>query len=535
MSVDVLTAPAAPAAVAGLNAYTGTFGRRQAGHLLRRTIFGPTLQEIDEAVARGLSATIDLLFAPAAPPAPPLNHFFTDDPNVPIGQTWINSPFLESADVGKYRWPSLRGWYMNDLIAGPTRIREKMAMFWMNHFGMADVGDHRVQYDYVQLFRRHATGNFWELIEKITVHPSMLTFLNGRYSYKDAPDENYARELLELFTVQKGRPGDKNYTEDDIREIARVLTGWRVRNMWSQEEGPVESYFDTGWHDEGTKQLSSYFRNAVIVNGGAEEYKTLIGIIFNHPETPRAICRDLYLYFVGELEEGKEWVIHRMARLLRESDFELEPVLRDLLASNHFMAGQRRGTIVKNPYEFMLSMARPLGGYGHLGLDLNLRYNLGNAYHWWATTMDMDFLYLPTVSGWKAYYQAPGYYRSWITSTTLQRRRKLVEGICWGGVWTEGEGRPFDWFGFIASLSVPDDVNALIDDVTTLFLPTPPHPDQLTGLKDVLLPGLPDLEWTIQYRQYLANPENPEFANPLLSKIKDFFRALFSLAEFHLQ
>ena len=534
MLTSTLTAPSV--AAAGLPPYTGSFGRREAGHLLRRTLFGPTLAEIDTAVSRGLQATLDTLFSPASPPPPPVNHVFTEDRNVPIGQTWVNSPFLEDVDVAGYRWHSLRGWYINHLIDSPTRVQEKMVMFWCNHFGMAEAGagDHRVQYDYIRLFREYATGNFRELIERITVHPSMLQFLNGRYNNKNAPDENYARELLELFTVQKGQPGDVNYTEDDIREIARVLTGWRVENLWSTNEAPVRSYFHQPWHDEGTKQLSSYFKNAVIENGGAEEYKTLIGIIFQHPETARAICRDLYLYFVGEIDEGTTWVINRMARLLRESDYEIAPVLRNLFASQRFMAPGRHSTIVKNPYEFMLSIARPLGGYGHLALDLNIRTRLAGSYHWWAKQADQDVFYPPTVSGWKAYYQAPGFYRNWISAPTLQKRRELVESMTWNGVWAEGEPRPFDWFGFLDGLTNPEDINDLIDDVALVFMARRLHPDQVVGLKEVLLPGLPDFEWTIQYRQYRANPDNPEYVNPIFNKLRDFFRALFSTAEFQL-
>ena len=319
---------------------------------------------------------------------------------MPIGATWVESPHLENEDVGTYRYPSVRAWYMNGLIDGGGSITEKMGLFWMNHFGMADVGEHRAQYAYIQLFRRYATGNFRELIEEVTVLPAMLQFLNGQYNRKDAPDENYARELLELFTVQKGQPGEVNYTEEDIREIARVLTGWRVNGAWSTEETTVTSYFDERRHDEGTKRLSAYFGNATIENGGAEEYKQLIDIVFRHPETPRAICRDLYVYFVGHEIDGltESAVIRPLADLLVENNFELRPVIEELLASNHFLDVKRRGTIVKNPYEFMLSMARPLGGYAHLGLDLFTTYRLGGAYHWWASTMDMDFLYPPTVS-----------------------------------------------------------------------------------------------------------------------------------------
>lgn len=534
MTTSTFTAPT----VAGLNAYTGTFDRTRAAHLLRRCTVGPTLAEIDAAVDRGLQATLDLLLAPAAPPGPPVNTIYDGDPRVPIGATWIKSRHLPDGASSEYRWKSLRGWYHYDLIRSRMDIREMMTLFWINHFGMADVGEHRSQFKYIQLFRSYATGNFRELIEKITVHPSMLAFLNGRYNNKWAPDENYARELLELFTVQKGKPGDVNYTEEDIREIARVLTGWRVEGHWSREVDIVKSYFDPEWHDTESKQLSEHFGNAVIENQGGQEYKTLIDIIFRHKETARAIVRDLYTFFVDHrIDDDVEYgAIRPLARLLVDNDFELRPVLRNLLESNRFFATKVRGTMVKSPYIFMTSMARSLGGYGYLKLDQADRYHLGNSFHWWGNNMGMDFLYLPTVSGWKAYYQSPAYYRSWITAANLQQRRKFVDGMCGSGIWANGESRPVDWFRFIASLTNPEDPNALIRDVIDLFIAAPLHPDQVKALKESLLPaGLEDFEWTIQYRQYLANKNNyEEYGRPVYNKIRDLFRALFNMAEFHL-
>ena len=526
-----------PLPAVGLTPYAGAFGTAEAAHLLRRTLMGPKRSEIRRAVDRGLSATLSTLLAPAPPPPPPVNHFFEDDPNVGIGESWVDSPHLENADVGNYRWPSLRGWYMNGLIDSPTRITEKMALFWMNHFGMSDVGEHRAQYQYIQLFRRFATGNFRTLIERITVHPSMLAFLNGRYNRKGAPDENYAREMLELFTVQKGRPGDVNYTEEDVRACARVLTGWRVRGFWSREDEAVESYFQDDWHDTEPKQLSSYFGNATIENGGPDEYKTLIGIVFQHPETARAICRDLYIYFVDHrIDDGVEsGVIRPLADLLVASDFELAPVLENLLGSAHFFDRDRRGAIIKNPYEFMLSVARPLGGYGHLGLDLNLTYNLGNAYHWLSRNMDMDFLYIPTVSGWKAYYQTPGYYRNWIGSTTLQKRQEVAEAMTGNGIWTEGKARPLDWLRFVDDLSEPSNADALLEEVTGLFLAAPLHPDQLAILKAELTGGLGNMEWERQYREYRNGRDNAGYVDAILRRVRAMFRLLVTLPEFHLQ
>ena len=548
------------AAVSGLAPYSGAWTRAQAAHLLRRTLFGPKRDEILQAMSQGMNATIDQLLADPVLPAPPVNHFYEDDPNVPVGATWIDSPHLENGDVGQYRWPSLRGWYFQNLIDHDFNIMEKMALFWINHFGMSDVGEHRAQYQYIQLFREHGLGSFREMIERITVHPAMLRFLNGEWSNKWEPNENYARELLELFTIQKGpqvAPGDyTHYTEEDVQTIARVMTGWRNRGMWSQEDVPVESWFDANWHDNphdpgnpnpNPKQLSYRFDNAVI---GAdpnadrsEEYKELIGVIFGKVETARALARELYRFFVYyDITSAVENdVIRPLADHMIANDFSMRETMRRLLGSQHFYDMAVRGPHIKNPYEFLVSIARPLGGYAHLGLSLNnnqdlfLTYRLGGSYHWWANTMDMDFLYPPTVAGWKAYYQHPTYYRNWIGSATLQRRRRVVQDMTWNGVWAEGEGRPFDYFSFIAGMTNPYDVNELIAEIVGIFLPRDLHPDQLTGLKAQLIPNLPDTEWALQWGDYEASPNNPDVVGPLYNKIRDFFRALFSMAEFHLQ
>lgn len=556
MSVT-LTSPLATAVTSGLETYSGPWTRAQAAHLLRRSLFGPKRDEIGLAVSQGMDDTIAQLLAPPTLPAPPVNHFYTDDPNVPVGAVWVNAPHVDGADVGQYRWPSLRGWYFQNLIHHDFNIMEKMALFWVNHFGMADVGEHRAQYQYIQLFREHGLGSFKDMIERVTVHPAMLRFLNGEYSNKWEPNENYARELLELFTIQKGpqvAPGDyTHYTEEDIQTIARIMTGWRNRGMWSQDGSqPVESWFDANWHDDPTqsnnpnqepKQLSHRFGNAVIASNGADEYKDLIAIIFGQVETARALCRELYRFFVyyDVNDQVEADVIVPLADHMITEGFSLRETMAKLLSSQHFYDMAVRGPHIKNPYEFLVSIARPLGGYDSIGLslannsDLNITYNLGNAYHWWASTMDMDFLYPPTVAGWKAYYQTPGFYRNWIGSSTLQRRRRVVQDMTWNGVWTEGEARPFDYFGFIGSLTNPYDVNEMVAEIVGIFLPRELHPDQLTGLKEQLIPGLPDTEWTLQYSDYEANPFNPDVVGPIYNKIRDFFRALFSMAEFHLQ
>lgn len=171
---------------------------------------------------------------------------------------------------------------------------------------------------------------------------------------------------------------------------------------------------------------------------------------------------------------------------------------------------------------------------------LRSSYNLGGSHHWWNTNMDMDFLYPPSVAGWKAFYQTPGYYRNWIGSATLKQRKSLVDAYTGSGMWTESETvgqyqpRPFDYFGFVANLEAPRDPNELVAESAQIFLPRALHQDQLDGLKQQLIPNLPDSEWTRQYEDYLANPFNPDVANPVYNKLRAFYRSLFSMAEFHL-
>lgn len=550
---------AAPTAVSGLSPYAGPWGWDQAAHLLRRTLFGPKKEEIANARDAGLAATLDQLLAAPTLPTPPLNHFFENDPKVPVGATWIEKSHDPNVSVGDYRYPSIRGWYWQNLIHHDFNIMTKMTMFWINHFGMADVSEHRAEYQSIALFNEFGTSNFKEMIEKVTVLPSMLSFLNGTTNSRWTPNENYARELLELFTIQKGpQIGTEDYThytEDDVRAAAKILTGWRDNGFWNNEIDIVDSYFTPNRHTPGVKTMSFRFDNAVIGSDdpnydASQEYKELINVIFGKAETARAFCRELYRFFVyyDITSEVESQVIQPMAQLMISNDFEILPALRALLGSQHFFDMAVRGPMIKSPYEFIVSMARPLGGFSHLGLDLSgtdnlqTRYDLGSNHHWWANNMEMDFLYPPTVAGWKAYYQTPSFYRNWIGSATLKQRKSIVNAYTGNGIYTREQGndnsylpRPFDYFAFVASLETPFDANELIAECVQIFLPRELAPVQLDALKDQLLPGLPDSEWSRQYADYQANPFNPDVVNPVRNKLKDFFRALFSMAEFNLQ
>ena len=305
-AISPLETPKPP--VLGLAPYSGTFGFEQAAHLLRRTTFGPKYAQIKDAASKGLNATLNELFKDNPLPNPPLNYDYTTDPNVPVGSSWIDAPYVRDTSNGGllhqgYRNTSLRTWTYETILNEATSIREQLTLFWHNHFGVGDNQDPKFWYRHISLLRTYAWGNFKDLIKKINVDPLMLRFLNSNQNTVNAPNENYAREVLELFTIGKGPlvgPGDyTNYTELDIREFARALTGWRDQGYnVTDATTKVGSFFRISSHDAKSKKLSPRFDETVINNGFDKEHETVVDIIFTKKEVARFICRKLYRWFV---------------------------------------------------------------------------------------------------------------------------------------------------------------------------------------------------------------------------------------------
>jgi uncharacterized protein (DUF1800 family) len=532
-----MTAPKPPGA--GLTPYSGAWTFDQAAHLLRRTTFGPTRATIQNAVEMGQEAVFNQLFADTPLPEPPINPDFTEDPNVPVGSTWVDAPYAEGVDLRPYRNQSLRSWIFLNMLEEGISIRQKMTLFWVNHFGIAGINDKRFMYRYLNLLQSKALGNFRQLIKDVTVEGSMLIFLNGNQNTKVAPNENYARELLELFTVGKGDlagEGDySTFTEQDVAAMARVLTGWRTfGNLNSNPENPPRVEFIPNRHDTGVKQLSHRFDNAIISDLGDGEYSHLIDVIFQQDRVAYFICRKLYQWFVYyEIDEQTEMeVITPLAQLLMDNDYDLGPVVRTLLSSEHFFDILSVGPMIKNPIDYCLSMVKQLEMA--LPEDEATRYEIGLRLYRLASSMEMEYMDVPQVSGWKAYFQAPQFYRFWINASTLQIRLGLANLVSTGPLMINGFAYKHDPLAFVAQLENPTDPNVVIEEFSRILHPQPLTDQQKIALKDVLIPGLPDFEWTLEYGEYAANPDNPELANAVSIKLRQLIRAMISLAEFHL-
>ena len=533
-----------PLVVSGLDAYTGEWQFEQAAHLLRRTMFGPTHTQIKTAVNNGMEATVAQLLADTPMPDPPINFNNEEDPFVPIGETWIDAPYSGDVALRASRNASLRAWIIGQLLQEGVSAREKMTLFWHNHFATSreQVNDPKFLYRNMKLYRENAFGNFREFTKQVTIDPTMLRYLNGNQNTVQAPNENFARELLELFTIGKGpqvAPGDyTNYTEDDVVQMARVLTGWRDRGfVTNNPDVEIEAFYTNARHDTGDKQLSHRFDEVVISNMGDEEYAHLVDIIFGKEEVARFICRKIYRWFIYYTitVQAETDVIQPLAQMLIDNDYEIKPTLEVFLKSQHFYDMLNIGPMIKNPIDFLVSIIKEL----EMPLpDVNTNFN--QSYRLWfqlgrvTPDMQMEIYDPPSVAGWPAYYQEPGYYRLWINSSTLPLRMEFTNRIINQGFMAAGYNLSVRPLTFIESFDDPFDPNNLITEFARALYPQPITENQITFLKEILIPGLPDFEWTVEYSDYVNDPSNEDLATSVENKLKSLLTAMLTMPEYYL-
>ena len=340
--------------MAGIDPYTGNWSQKEVLHLLRRTMFGATKSDIDYFVTKNMSDAVDELLSPTSfTPDPPVNNYNNGritDPDIALGDTWVNGPTNQA--LYNARMESMRSWWYGLMLNQDRSILEKMTLFWHNHFATETqvYRDPIFGYNHHQMLRENSLGDFKALVKKITVDPAMLVYLNGEKNTNRAPDENYARELQELFTLGKGE--DSGYTEIDVQQAARVLTGWRVNRT------SFTSYFNPNLHDSDDKTFSSFFGNKKITGksgaAGADELDELLDMIFSEEEVSKYMCRKLYRWFVYyDIDAAAETnVIEPLATIFRNNNYQIKPVLSALFKSQHFFDVVNRGCLIKSPVDY---------------------------------------------------------------------------------------------------------------------------------------------------------------------------------------
>lgn len=523
---------------ASLDKYEGDWTRTEAAHLLRRTTMGHTKQQLDEVIELGMVASIEKLLTFKPQTTYPIN-FNNPQDTAPVGTTWVNEKSNIQNEIARIQ--SLLAWWFGLMMDHGLSITDKLTLFWHNHFvtEIDIVLNGRASYSYLKLLRDNSLGNFKELVEKITLEPAMLAYLNGDSNTGRAPNENYARELFELFTIGKGPQianGDyTNYTESDILAAAKVLSGWVIDRLTGTAS------FRRGRHDLTTKQFSYIYGNATIKNNNELEYKDLINLIFAHKDSTKHIVRKLYRWFVNyEITEKIEKnIIEPLAQMMKESNFEIKPVIQKLLESKHFYDIQTIGSHIKNPLEYAISfynLTAKTGQYDY-GADYSKQYNFWLNYGVALGVAQEMFLGdPPSVAGWQAYYQSQNFYQLWINSVSLSFRNSYSDIITAQGINRGGLNINVDVFSLVDTVcKTPENPVDLVRDMTNHLLPIQLTESQQMFLKLFLVPeGFEDFVWTQDWVNYIANPRDTQAKAPIEQKLKVLIAVIIAMPEFQL-
>jgi uncharacterized protein (DUF1800 family) len=537
-----------PRVVAGLTPYTGVFEKEQITHLLKRTMFGAKKTDIDFFMGKTLVETINTLLTEPPPLTDaqlPLRNYA--EGTLPMGATWAYAQ--HNADFDGQRRNSLKIWWIGNMTNQPRSIFEKMVLFWHNHFatGMLDSFS-SMSFEHVLLLRKYALGNFKKLTRDVTLDPNMLLYLNGNLNKKSAPDENYGRELQELFTLGKGP--NVQYTEADVKAAARVLTGWTFSR--AQVENPIGSgkyYWNVTLalreHDTDPKQFSAFYDNKVITNttlteaGALKELDEMLDMIFAKEEVALYLCRRIYRFFVYyEIDETIETeVIKPLATIFRQANYAIKPVLEALFSSAHFFETGLKACLIKSPLENVVGLAREFDVTipkitTAPETEVRAMYNALNNLVSNASSQSQYIGDPPDVSGWPAYYQEPGFHENWINTDTFAKRLVFSDTA----LLTGRSGLVVDVLKFTDQFGRDaEDPNTLITRVLEIMYRVPPTEAMLTYLKTtILLDGqASDYYWTEAWLAYKTSPTTANTAT-VKTRLQQFYLFITRNPEYQL-
>jgi uncharacterized protein (DUF1800 family) len=529
----------------GLTPYSGTWTTKEVAHLLKRTMFGAKKADIDHFLSMSPSAAVDeLLNVPTGLPAPPLkNYDNTDidgadaDTTIAQGATWVNTVSTDVTANSK-RVSSLKAWWVGNMINQDRSVREKMTLFWHNHFSTETVEYEKgtYAYRYNTLLRESAVGNFKKLVKDMTLNVAMLRYLNGYLNTNTAPDENYSRELQELFTL--GKENNPNYTEDDVKAAARVLTGWRIK----PEDETV--FFKPEAHDKNSKTFSSFFNGTVIAGrsdatGGEAEIDDLLNMIFaKQIEVSEFIVKKLYTWFVYYTIEPDTItnVIKPLAQQFRDGGWEIKPVLATLLKSEHFFDPLSQGCLIKSPLEMIVMLMREFEVVFPDASDYTNQYNMWDYLRNQSALMQQNICDPPSVSGWPAYYQVPQFYEMWINHDTMPKRERFIDQLIITGYMRNNIKLIIDPVEFTKKLPNPLDPNALINDALDILYRVPLSDARKATLKtQILLSGqADDFYWSNYWNAHLLNPNDMAAYNVIYNRLQTLYKYFMNLAEYQL-
>lgn len=364
-----------------------------ARHLLARSGFAATPEGIaalaDLSRAEAVEALLEAAGTSAVTPPPG----WTEDWTPPRPRQMSEAERLALRDTRLAQARDLKAWWLKEMRATPTPLTEVMTLFWHNHFAssLTKVQAPALLYRQNRLLRRHALGNFAALLRAVARDPAMLLYLDNARSRREAPNENFARELFELFTL-----GEGHYTERDVKEAARAFTGWSV------DPASGTFRFRARWHDGGEKQI--------LGRRGTFDGDDVIDLLLDRPETAELIVTKLWRAFVSERPEPAE--VARLAATFRDAGYEMKPLLAAIFTSEAFWAEANRGRLIRSPVHLVVGTLRLF--------ELPVARDSDLA--WLTRRLGQDLFEPPDVKGW------PGG-TAWITGASLLDRQALIARI----------------------------------------------------------------------------------------------------------
>jgi uncharacterized protein (DUF1800 family) len=377
-----------------------SWSRDQAAHLLRRAGFGGTPEEVTALVRLGRAGAVDSLmrFSSDALPPPELKlRFFVPDRRMRDRRDADSQPdAVTQRDMADYRRRDtmqlfgIRDWWIRTMVQSSAPLQEKLVLFWHGHFtsGHREVRSSYAMYQQNQLFRRMGAGNFRTLLIEISQDPAMVMYLNTQQNRKDSPNENYARELMELFTLGAGQ-----YSEQDIKEAARAFTGISV------EFQTGEVIHRPRQHDFGEKTF--------LGQRGRFDSADIIDIILSRPAAAEFIARKFWVFFASD--EPPTAVVKALADVLRQNRYEIAPMLRAMFMSDVFYGERARLTHIKSPVELLVGTLRLL--------EIDPKDT--TAMNFMLTQLGQELMQPPNVKGWDGG-------DTWITTSTLFNRYNFM-------------------------------------------------------------------------------------------------------------
>lgn len=393
----------------------GDWNEVRVRHLLRRAAFGGADALVQELLGLGMDAAVERLIAGAPDAAE------RQEQSEQLART-----ILASNDPKR-----LSAWWTYELLTTPHPLRERMTVFWHGHF--ATSGDKVLEADALyrqnRLFREQALGNFRVLTHAVAKDPAMLVYLDSATNRKAHPNENFARELMELFCL-----GEGNYSEADVQQLARCFTGWEVR------QGRFR--FNRYQHDTGEK--------SILGRTGLFEDAEAVDWVIDQSSASYFIAGKLYRLFVADEPSPSRELLEPLAQQLVSENWELAPVVRTILKSKHFLSDSNIGRKVRSPIDLMIGSLRTLSGSTNSTLLADELLKMG-----------MGLFFPPNVKGWDGG-------RAWISSATLLARANGLGRTLRNEATRFAATAPNEYFA-----SISEDASVLLDHLQTRLLATP--------------------------------------------------------------